>query len=358
MKIFIYHGSKTNSIWRGGILLSYTIYDIARVANVSKSTVSRVLNNQSNISDEARERVMKAMEQLNYQPSKLARALSSGFDAIMVVSRSAKTTTNNPFFADILQIISEKAEEQNFDVILQTSKNSKDELEKCITKIKEKMIKGIIMLSSPANEEFFKQLDHFNIPVVVIGKVDGDYQNIYSIDTDNYRDSYNLTKHLIEQGHTEIGCLHSPLDYHVSIDRLEGYKACMQDNGLPLRKDWIIDSGYTNETNNRAAKKLILSDQRPTAVFATDDLKVMSVYKAAAELAIIIPRDLSIVGYSNTSYSPFLSPSLTSIEIPVRKLGKAGVDILFSIIKDNKNPAARTIIETEEVIRNSVLSMK
>lgn len=335
--------------------MGYTIYDIARAANVSKSTVSRVLNNQTNISDEARERVMRAIEQLNYQPSKLARALSSGFDAVMVVSRSAKTTTHNPFFADILQTIAEKAEEENFDVILQTSKNSKDELEKCIAKIREKMIKGIIMLSSPAKEDFLKQLDLFNIPIVVIGKVEGDFQNIFSVDTDNFQDSYDLTKYLIEQGHQDIACLHSPLDYHVSIDRLEGYKACMNNYGLPLRKEWVIDSGYTLDSGSLAAKQLFSAEQRPTAIFATDDLKVVSVYKTASELNITIPKELSITGYSNMGHTTFLTPALTCIEIPVRELGKAGATILFSKIKENNVLTAQTVIETKKIVRNSVL---
>ena len=171
--------------------MSPTIYDIARVAGVSKSTVSRVLNKQTNISPEAREKVLKAIEELNYQPNKLARALtSSGFDAIMVIStRSTKTTAGNPFFSDVLHAITAKAEQEGFDVILQTSKSSEDDLLKCESKIKQKMIKGVIMLSSPANESFFSRLDMYGVPVVVIGKVEGDFQNIYSVDTDNFRDS-------------------------------------------------------------------------------------------------------------------------------------------------------------------------
>ncbi|GKW72203.1 hypothetical protein FJMB00501_22870 [Enterobacter hormaechei] len=112
--------------------MSPTIYDIARVAGVSKSTVSRVLNKQTNISPEAREKVLKAIDELNYQPNKLARALtSSGFDAIMVIStRSTKTTAGNPFFSDVLHAITAKAEEEGFDVILQTSKSSEDDLQK------------------------------------------------------------------------------------------------------------------------------------------------------------------------------------------------------------------------------------
>ncbi|WHZ02688.1 LacI family DNA-binding transcriptional regulator [Neobacillus sp. YX16] len=335
--------------------MGYTIYDIARAANVSKSTVSRVLNNQNNISEDARNRVIKAIEELNYQPSKLARALSSSFDAIMVVSRSAKTTTNNPFFSEILQTVAEKAEEENFDVILQTAKNSRDELEKCITKIKGKMIKGIIMLSSPANEELFKQLDVFNIPIVVIGKVEGSYTNIFSVDTDNFHDSYELTKYLIEQGHKRIACVHSPLEYHVSMDRLNGYKACMEDHQLSVREEWMIDGGYNVETGSLAARKLLLGSNRPSAVLATDDLKVMSIYKTATELGVSIPQDLSVVGYSNSSFIPFMTPSLTSIEIPVRKLGETGANLLFSIIRNKPEGTARNIIKTEKVIRDSVI---
>jgi DNA-binding LacI/PurR family transcriptional regulator len=332
-----------------------TIYDIARVANVSKSTVSRVLNNQQNISEEARSRVLKAMEELNYHPSKLARGLSSGFDAIMVISRSTKTTANNPFFSEILYSISKKAEEENFDVVLQTSKNAEDELAKCIRKIKEKMIKGIIMLTSPANENFFKQLDVFNIPIVVVGKVEGEYNNIYSIDTNNYQDSYDLTDFLIKQGHRDIACLHSTLDYHVSIDRLEGYMDCLKDNNLPPRGELIINSGITIEEAYRASKRLLTSQSRPTAIFATDDLKVMSVYRVCSEEGISIPEDVSIVGYSNPSYSPFLLPGLTRIEIPVRKLGEVGTQLLFNQIKKNKNNSVqRSYIPTSIVIQDSV----
>ncbi|MFD0051515.1 LacI family DNA-binding transcriptional regulator [Actinomycetes bacterium NPDC127524] len=336
--------------------MGHTIYDIARAANVSKSTVSRVLNNQTNISPESRERVLKAIEQLNYQPSKLARALSSGFDAIMVLSRPAKTTENNPFFSEIIHTISTMSEEENFDLILQTSKDSRDDLQKCVTKIKEKMIKGIIMLSSPADESFFQQIDQFNIPIVVIGKVDGNFRNVFSVDTNNYQDSFDLTQYLIDRGHRDIACLHSPLDYHVSIDRLEGFIGCMRANGLEVNNEWIIDSGYTVDAAHLAAKTLIAGTM-PSAVVATDDLKVMSIYKIAAEKGISIPEDLSVVGYSNPNIYPFLSPSLTCKEIPVKKLGDIAAKVLFSKIKEGSNPERQTIIPTKSIIQKSVATI-
>ncbi|AQY52232.1 transcriptional regulator [Listeria weihenstephanensis FSL R9-0317] len=337
-----------------------TIYDIARHAGVSKSTVSRVLNNQTNISADSKKRVLIAIEELQYKPSKLARALTnSGFDAIMVISnRPTKTTAGNPFFSEIIHSISAIAEDQNFDLILQTSRNTDDELDKCIAKIKEKMIKGIIMLSSPADESFFEKLDPFNIPIVVTGKIDGNYTNVYSVDTDNFKDSYELTNLLIKNGHKNIACLHAPLNYHVSIDRLAGYRSCLFDHNLDIRRDWILDSGYTAEDAYNAAHQLLSHPDRPTAIFATDDLKVLSIYKVASEHGLQIPEDLSIVGYNDRVVSTFLSPPLTAIDIPTKRLGKAATELLFDLIQQNDTPSKNMIIETKLINGASISHLK
>lgn len=325
--------------------MSPTIYDIARIAGVSKSTVSRVLNKQTNISPEAREKVQRAIEELNYQPNKLARALtSSGFDAIMVIStRSAKTTAGNPFFSEVLHAITAKAEEEGFDVILQTSKSTQDDLQKCVSKIKQKMIKGIIMLSSPADESFFSQLDQYDIPVVVIGKVDGQYAHVYSVDTDNYRDSIALTSALINNGHQHIACLHAPLDYHVSIDRVNGYKASLEAHHIPLNAHWIIDGGYTHESALESARSLLCRSPLPDAVFATDSIKILSLYRAAAEKNIAIPQQLAVVGYSNETLSFILTPPPGGIDVPTRELGEQSCDLLFKRIAGKASAQSITV---------------
>lgn len=327
--------------------MSPTIYDIARVAGVSKSTVSRVLNKQTNISPEALEKVQKAIEALNYQPNKLARALtSSGFDAIMVIStRSTKTTAGNPFFSDVLHAITAKAEQEGFDVILQTSKNSEDDLLKCESKIKQKMIKGIIMLSSPANESYFSRLDAYGVPVVVIGKVEGEYNNICSVDTDNFRDSFTLTETFIKQGHRKIACLHAPLDYHVSIDRLAGYKASLEHNHIDIHPDWMIDGGYTHESALAAACRLLSSANPPDAVFATDSMKLLSLYRAADELNLMIPEQLAVAGYSDPMLSLILTPAPGGFDIPTQKLGEESCDLLFKRIAGTPAPQ-RILVDT------------
>ena len=305
--------------------MSPTIYDIARAAGVSKSTVSRVLNKQTNISPEALEKVLRAIDELQYQPNKLARALtSSGFDAIMVIStRSAKTTAGNPFFSEVLHAITAKAEEVGFDVILQTSRSTEDDLQKCESKIKQKLIKGIIMLS-------------YNVPVVVIGKVEADYTNVYSVDTDNYRDSITLTNALIESGHRNIACLHAPLDVHVSIDRVNGYKSSLQAHNIKMRDEWVIDGGYTHETALLASRKLLSQQPLPDAVFATDSLKLMSLYRVAAEKNISIPKQLAVVGYSNELLSFMLTPVPGGIDVPTQQLGEQSCNLLFNLIAGEK----------------------
>ncbi|GIN71475.1 LacI family transcriptional regulator [Bacillus sp. J14TS2] len=330
-----------------------TIYDIAKVAKVSKSTVSRVLNNNPNISNKSKQRVLKAIAELNYQPSKIARGLSAGFDAILVVSRSTATTKNNPFFSEILHVISTYAETEGYDVILQTSQNNLDEIEKTIMKTSSKIVKGIIMLSSPSDENYFEQINSLNIPTVVIGKVNGHFENIYSVDTDNFKDSYNLVQYMIDLGHQNIACLYSPQEYHVSIDRLKGYKQCLLDNQLALKDELMINCGFTMGEAYNNSKKLFDSKPYPTAIFATDDLKLLGLYKILDELEIKTPSELLVGGYSNTEITSFLFPSLIQIENPTHKLGEFSTKLLFTIIKQQPVDERKIIVPTLQKIIGS-----
>ncbi|HAG8473269.1 TPA: substrate-binding domain-containing protein, partial [Escherichia coli] len=229
------------------------------------------------------------------------------------------------------------------DVILQTSHNPAEDLQKCESKIKQKMIKGIIMLSSPADESFFAQLDKYEIPVVVIGKVEGQYSHVYSVDTDNYGDSIALTNALIESGHKNIACLHAPLDVQVSVDRVNGYKQSLATHNIAVRDEWIVDGGYTHETALKAARELLSQSPLPEAVFATDSLKLMSIYRAAAEKNIAIPQQLAVVGYSNETLSFILTPAPGGIDVPTQELGQQSCELLFQLIAGKPSPQNITV---------------
>lgn len=194
------------------------------------------------------------------------------------------------------------------------------------------------MLSSPANESYFSRLDAYGVPVVVIGKVEGEYNNICSVDTDNFRDSFTLTETFIKQGHRKIACLHAPLDYHVSIDRLAGYKASLEHNQIDIHPDWMIDGGYTHESALAAACRLLSSANPPDAVFATDSMKLLSLYRAADELNLMIPEQLAVAGYSDPMLSLILTPAPGGFDIPTQKLGEESCDLLFKRIAGTPAP--------------------
>ncbi|EPH98388.1 transcriptional regulator, LacI family [Enterococcus faecalis 13-SD-W-01] len=333
-----------------------TIYDIAKKANVSKSTVSRVLNNQPNISSKAKDSVLKAIEELDYAPSKIARGLTgSGFDAILAVShRTSDTTYGNPFFSDVIQAISGISEKNHFDLILQTARTPEEELEKCKKKIQEKMIRGIIILSSSMDESLLSELDRYGIPIVVIGKVDQKYEHIYSVDTDNFQDSYDLVKVMIEKGHTKIACLHAPTEVHVASDRLNGYRQCLFDHHLDLRNEWIINGGFRLEDSLDAVEKLLSLPEKPTAIFTTDALKSLSVYKILDQNQQYIPNDLSIAGFSDYTLSSLFSPQLSRIDVPTNRLGEAATELLFQLIYKMPVEDQKILVPTELTLTDSI----
>lgn len=329
------------------------------MANVSKSTVSRVLNKSNNVSEASKIRVEKAIKDLNFEPNKMARALTSGYDAILVVSRPTYSTVGNPFFTEIIQPITKIAEQENFDLILQSSKNDQRTLEKCLSKIKEKAVKGIILLASPStnDEEYYAKLDETGIPIVVIGKLKWNYKNIFSVDTDNFAISYAMIQHLIGNGHTKIACIHPPLSYHSAIDRLEGYKKCLGDNNIPINDEWITDCGYSSEETIECVKKLLTSSNRPTAIFTTDELKVLTIYNVAASIGLSIPEDISVVGISSSYITKLLSPSLSVFQLPVVELGEVATKLLFEKIK-NKEHIDNQIINSYLSLGKSVQKIK
>ena len=334
--------------------MNYTIYDIAKHANVSKSTVSRVINNSPNISEKTKKRVLESMQTLNFTPNKLAQGLSNAsFDAISIMyTRSLKTTKENPYFSNVIASIGEIAEQVHFDLILHVSQH--EDIEKLMYKIRANKVKGIILLASPNNEELLARLNSLNIPIIVIGSVDTKLEYIHSVDTDNYNDSFQLTEYLIEQGHRKIGCVHSPLDFHVSIDRFNGYKDCLVKHGLPINEAWMVNGGFSMEDADRATYKLLAQKNLPTAIFSTDDLKSFSLYKNSRLLNLTIPTDLSIAGYMSYEFSQMLQPALTSIEIPIEHLGMISAQLLLDKIINNVEIPEKIILKTKFFEQESV----
>ncbi len=337
-----------------------TIQDVAERSKVSVSTVSRVLNDHPAVSKKSRERVMRVIEEMNYQPSKLARSLSlNGFDAILIVyTRPSKFAIDNPYFNIIVSAIGAVAEANDFDLILQSSTDEKKEISKTMSMIADKLIKGIILLSSRVDDSLINALLKTNIPVAVVGKLDIkiDHPHIFSVDTDNTRDSNSICRYLIGMGHTRIGCIHAPKNHYVSLDRVQGFCQALKSHNIAIEDDLFMDGGHTVESAYDAALRLLCERQDITAIFATDDIKALGVYQAAKRLSMSIPDDLSVVGYNDYTFSKMITPSLTTMRVPIYDLGIVSATKLFAMIKKGL-PESGCIIPTEFKIRDSVKAL-
>lgn len=337
-----------------------TIQLVAKKAGVSMSTVSRVLNNHPAVLPETRAKVLSVMQELDYVPNQLARGLSSnGFNNILVVfTRSSTQSIDNPYFGNIISSIGIIAEQNNYDLILNSNDNEDSEIEKAISMINSKLIKGIVLLSSRINSKFIEVMAGTDIPMVVIGKFDPSITSgrMISIDTDNYKDSWDIGNYLYQMGHRQIGCVHAPLTHYVAMDRVQGLKDSLAARQTEVRDEWYVDGGDTVESAYMAALNLLCSKSGITAIFATDDIKALGVYKAARNMNLRIPEDLSVIGHNDFDFSSMLTPALTTVRVPIHELGMISASKLFSMINRGKKETSQ-MLPTKMQLRSSVADL-
>lgn len=199
-----------------------------------------------------------------------------------------------------------------------------------------------------------KRLYKDNIPFIVIGSVaDSDLApKIYTIDTDNRSDCKRAVDYLFSLNHKNIACLHSSRQYTVTTERINGFIDSHMEFGYDVNPEWIIDAGYTLQEAYIKSIDLLQKPNRPSAIFATDDNKAMGFYKAAAELSLNIPDDLSIIGHNNYECSQIVIPALSTVNVPVTTLGERAVQILCDII-EGIPVNMRTILPTKLILRGS-----
>ena len=337
--------------------MSSNIKDVAKLANVSISTVSRVINNVSNVQPETKEKVLNAIKKLNFKPNRIAQSLGGGsFHSIGVVS---SRSSNQAFVPLILQSIAEVADEKDYELILNNSIDEKKEIEKCLSMIDSKVVQGLILLSSRVNDLLIEKLYELNFPFVVLGKVLNEYlaAKVYSVDTDNLTDCKEALNYLISLDHKRIACIHAPLNYVGSKERLDGYIEAHKEACIPVDYSLIANGGYNINQSYEAALKLLKGNNPPTAIFATDDIKAVGAYKAILELGLKIPEDISLIGHNNYDISQITTPPLTTIDVPILQLGKVATEKLFDLI-EGKTPLVRTILDTKFIVRGSCRRLK
>lgn len=331
------------------------IKDIAKLAGVGTSTVSRVLNNQGDVKKETREKVLKIIKEYNYIPNNSARNLKrSASKNIGVLVKGIY----NPFFSKVVRSIEEEIAHHDYSMILHyNSKDAKNDGEIAIQLIKEKKLAGLICLGGDFENLNLKQISDLKTPIVLCSTMVSSVGNkkvFSSVNIDDAMAAERAVKEIIECGHNSIGMIRlREDDYSVCQYRMLGYKNALEACGLEFNNDFIEIGDYTFETGYKAMNKLLDKNLGLTAVFVSTDLMALGATRAAMERGVKVPEELSIVGFDGIEFTEYFMPSISTVMQPVEAMGVKSVEILFDVLK-NDGEHRHVIFETEFLHRESL----
>jgi LacI family transcriptional regulator len=328
-----------------------TMKDIARLAKVSTSTVSHVINKSRYVSDEIAERVNKAAQSLNYAPSALARSLKINRTHTIGM---LVTTSTNPFFGEVVKGVERSCYLQGYSLILCNTEGDNERMKASINTLLQKRVDGLLLMCSTIEGERLDVFERYpDIPVVVM-----DWGPILfasdKIQDNSLQGGYLATQHLIECGHKQIGCITGPLVRHQAQMRYEGFKRAMDEAGLLIDPNWVIEGDFECEGGYNAFNRLHAAGPLPTAIFASNDMMAMGVLHAAHEHHISVPDDISLMGYDDIHIARFMSPALTTIHQPKYRLGKAAVETLLKKLEKEHIEPQVVELDPTLVVRQSV----
>nr|WP_321512807.1 substrate-binding domain-containing protein [uncultured Pseudodesulfovibrio sp.] len=328
-----------------------TIKDVAKLAGVSTSTVSHVLNKTRFVREDTCERVKQAVRELNYRPSSIARSLKGQKTRTLGM---LVTTSRNPFFAEVVHEVERRCYERGYTLFLCNTEGDIHRMEANLDALEEKRVDGLLLLCSEVNDDVIKLLEaERSVPIVVFdwGPESDNVDRIY----DNSPYGARLaTEHLIAMGHTAIGCVTGPKGRRSAEERVEGFRASMDDAGLHVHNEWIMEGDYECEGGVRAMQRLNDLAERPTALFVCNDMMAIGIISEASRLGISVPDDLSLVGYDDIYIARHAAPPLTTIHQPKGEIAAMAVDTLIDRL-DSKRTKGKVIkIEPTLVKRRSV----
>jgi LacI family transcriptional regulator len=329
-----------------------TLDDIAQMAGVSRASVSRVINNHSNVSDAMRQHVQKIINETNFQPNLAARSLVSRQTKLLglVIPRSIHGFFSDPYFPRLVEGISQACNTYGYTLSLFIF-HTEDEERKIFPSVTQGGFwDGIIVQATGLGDELSPKITDWKIPYIFVGRPLIE-PGVSFVDVDNVSGANNAVSHLIQLGHRKIATVTGALDTSVGRDRLEGYRQAITNRGLKI-DDHLIAEGDFTETGAFYVAKQMLKYQ-PDAIFAASDTMAVGVLRAIKSAGLNVPEDIALVGYDDLPPATLADPQLTTIRQPIRRFGYKAVETLLDIIQNGPQPHRRIIFETELVIRKS-----
>lgn len=322
--------------------------DVAKLANVSTATVSRVLRNPETVKENTRKKVLNVIEQLNYQPNILARHFRRNeTNTILVMVPNILNTV----FTGIIEGIESEAARNGYRVLLGNTNKSVENEYGLIDLLKQKQTDGMILFSARMDPKTLVNLSEEYPIVLTTAYIDG--LKVPTVSIDNISSSRNAVEHLIKLGHTRIAHISGPLEFSGSRDRYKGYQQALLQNDFKIDSMLVQEGDFTLESGYNLMLKFIAMEHPPTAVFTANDEMAMGVVKAAKDHGLKVPEDLAVVGFDNISFSAIFEPALTTIAQPLFKMGQVSMQLLLQQIQGVQVSKIQHILESELIIRDS-----
>lgn len=333
-----------------------TIKDIAKLANVSHTTVSRALNDSPLIKPGTKKKILEIASQLNYTPNYNAKSLVMQKSyTIGLFLTSITNGTSSSFFVETVKGVNSVIA-QHYNLYVRGIENLGD-----YTMINHRRFDGIILMSqSDIDDDFLAYLKEKKIPCVVLGRDIGD-SSLTNILSNDREGAAQIVHHLIENGHRDIAIVEGIKGFKSTIKRREGYLKALHDHNIPLKNEYIVQGNYDMESGYQALEKLLKLDHPPTAIFCSNDDMAIGALNAAFANGLSVPDDISIVGFDDIEFARYTNPSLTTVKRPIEKISSLGAQKLLEMLETEEEAemsGEKIYVETELIIRRSVSSLK
>lgn len=324
---------------------------IAELSGVSRSTVSRVINNDPNVSDQTRDKVMQVVRRVNYVPNAAARGLAAGRTRVigLVIPMGVSTLFTDPYFPLLIQGVSSACNAHEYSVMLWLAEPEYERRQ--IRQIMYSgLIDGVIIASMLTNDSLVQALIDGDLPFMLVGRHPTDVRVNY-VDADNINGARDAVRHLLRLGRTRIGLINGPQNMIAGVDRLAGYTLALRERGLIAQPDLITDGGFSEAGGYLAMQQLL--PRQPDAIFAASDAMAMGALRALREAGLRVPDDVALVGFDDLPFAARAEPPLTTVRQPTHRMGAMTVETLIELIEQPASSPYHLILPTELVVRAS-----
>ena len=325
--------------------------DVARLAGVSTSTVSHVINNNRFVSGQVREKVEQAIRELNYAPSALARSLKINQTRTIGM---LLTASSNPFYSEVVRGVENSCYERGYSLILCNTEGDEERMNRSLETLMQKRVDGLLMMCTETHLPSAEILNRYpSVPMVMMDWAP--FEGRGDIIQDNALLGGELaTQHLIDRGYTRIACIAGPQDKTPARLRLEGFHKAMASSGLPVLPGYVVDGDFEFQGGFNAMNQLLTLELLPEAVFTSNDAMAVGVYHALFQAGLRVPQDIAVMGYDNIELARYLTPPLSTIHQPKDELGELAIDTLIHRMSD-PDASQQTLVLTPELVeRGSV----